>query len=429
MCKYVSFQYYNKLNKYILYYLLFKSLYEYLFNPYTISDKIAINLLKKDIFVNNNILVQGTFNHLCIFIISLIIFKSKMKSQTIKKDKINNPSNALTLIHKTRVQIKSSLSLQFFCSIISLFIICTQIKNIFSLLELMDINFWMVEILFICLVNSAIFKTEIYNHKKLAIGIIIIFSTIFKILSAIESFKDNTKNYFLKRYRWLIPVGIVLIILNLFGRDYAMCQMKYLFDLKYISEIKFLMWLGFFGIIINLIGSLISTFIPCINKNNINYICKIKENNNLYFDNYKAYFEHFWKKDKKTIENLLRILIILTKPFIFFFCNLYQMIIIKFLSPEYFICSYNIFYFIIELANIIGNYIFGKSFEKSKIYNLLAEFFAIIGTFIYLEFIQLKCCGLDYYLKKNIYKRGEKESNIEQLYLNDDQDLSISNTI
>ena len=368
MCKCISFGSCNNLYKYILYYLIFKLIYEYLLNPYTISDKITINLLRKDIFVNNNILVQGTFNHLCIFIISLIIFKSKMKSQTIKKDKINNPSNALTLIYKTKVQIKSSISLQFLCSIISIFIICTQLKNIFSLLELMDINFWMFEILFICLINSAIFKTEIYNHKKLSIGIIIIFSTIFKFLSAIESFKDNTKNYIIRRYQWLIPIGIVLNILNLFGRDYAMCQMKYIFDLKYISEIKFLMWLGFFGIIINLIGSLISTFIPCINKNNINYICKIKENNNLYFDNYKAYFKHFWKKDKKAIVNLLRILIILTKPFIVFLYNLYQMLIIKYLSPEYFICSYNIFYFIIELANIIGN----NTFEKSKIYNLLA---------------------------------------------------------
>ena len=311
MCWRVSFGGCNKLYKYILYYLIFKLFYEYLLNPYYISEKITINLLKKDIFVNNNILVQGTFNHLCIFIVSLIIYKSKKKSQTKKKENINNPSKSLTLIYKTSVQIKSSVSLQYLCSIISLFVICTQIKNIFNLLELSDIDFWMFEILFICLINSAIFKTEIYNHKKLSIGIIIIFSTAFKILSAIESFKDNTKNSLLKQYKWLIPVGIVSNILYLFGRDYAMCKMKYFFDLKYISEIKFLMWFGFFGFIINLIGSLISTFIPCINKNNINYICKIKENNNLYFDNYKAYFEHFWKKDKKAIENILRILIIL----------------------------------------------------------------------------------------------------------------------
>ena len=83
-------------------------------------------------------------------------------------------------------------------------------------------------------------------------------------------------------------------------------------------------------------------------------------------------------------------------------------------------CSYNIFYFLKELANIIDN----KSSQKSKIYNLLAEVFAIFCTFIYLEFIQLKCCGLDYYLKKNIYKRGVKESNIEQLYADDDSEIS-----
>ena len=96
------------------------------------------------------------------------------------------------------------------------------------------------------------------------------------------------------------------------------------------------------------------------------------------------------------------------------------MTIIKYLSPEYYICSSNIFYFFKESANIIGS----NTLKKNKIYNLLAEFFAIFGTFIYLELIQLKFCGLDYYLKENIYKRGERESNINQLYLEDNPDIS-----
>ena len=128
----------------------------------------------------------------------------------------------------------------------------------------------------------------------------------------------NNKNSLLKLYIWLLPVAILLNILILLGRDYALCKMKFFFDLKYISEIKFLVWLGFFGIIINLIGGLAVTFIPCANKKNINYICKINYNNKLYFDNFRTFFKNLWKKDEKEIINILRTLIIIAKVYIFF---------------------------------------------------------------------------------------------------------------
>ena len=41
--------------------------------------------------------------------------------------------------------------------------------------------------------------------------------------------------------------------------------------------------------------------------------------------------------------------------------------------------------------------------------NIISEFITIIGTAIYLEFIELEFCGLDYYLKEKIRNRSISE--------------------
>ena len=40
---------------------------------------------------------------------------------------------------------------------------------------------------------------------------------------------------------------------------------------------------------------------------------------------------------------------------------------------------------------------------------IISEFITIIGTAIYLEFIELEFCGLDYYLKEKIRNRSISE--------------------
>ena len=62
-----------------------------------------------------------------------------------------------------------------------------------------------------------------------------------------------------------------------------------------------MVWYGFFGTIICFIGSIISTFIPCINSDSfeaINYICKVNSNNEkntLYFDHFLFFLKVFGK--------------------------------------------------------------------------------------------------------------------------------------
>ena len=102
-------------------------------------------------------------------------------------------------------------------------------------------------------------------------------------------------------------------------------------------------------------------------------------------------------------------------------------IIIKIFSPEYFVCFNNCYYFIIELTNIIASKFMDISDNYDKIFNLFSELFAILACLIYLEIIELNFCDLNYYLKKNIDKRGRTESNIENLYNDDDDDLNDLN--
>ena len=62
-----------------------------------------------------------------------------------------------------------------------------------------------------------------------------------------------------------------------------------------------------------------------------------------------------------------------------------------------------------------GNYFSGPGghFTELKYHqfqlNCVSDFFSLFGFVVYLEFIVLKCCGLDYNIKKSIRERSLKE--------------------
>jgi len=80
-------------------------------------------------------------------------------------------------------------------------------------------------------------------------------------------------------------------------------------DLKYISEKKLLMIYGLMGSIISSIICIITTYFKCKdididndNKKDIHdYICKVKYNDTLYFDNFNAFPKTFQDKDRLII--------------------------------------------------------------------------------------------------------------------------------
>ena len=197
------------------------------------------------------------------------------------------------------------------------------------------------------------FKEKIYLHHKVIIYLNL-FPVIFKIIAIILSFKDDcnkvnkddysyiynfnyTSNNFskclsrdeldtfnkniteynltvgLKNYyvnnTFLVPIGIFVYIILITVRSYTNSSMKWLMDLKYISEKKLLMIYGLMGAIISSIICIITTYFKCKdididndNKKDIyDYICKVKYNDTLYFDNFNAFPKTFQDKDRLII--------------------------------------------------------------------------------------------------------------------------------
>ena len=180
-----------------------------------------------------------------------------------------------------------------------------QLYKVFLVFCLKGLDFWMLEIFFMALINSKLFDMPIYKHKKLGIIINIFFCSLFKILSTVYRFIDDENPKLYKFYHSLIPIGIIFYFLIILLRAYTFCKIKWLCDTKYILPSKILLLYNLFGTFLCFIASIIPNFIPCIEAYNINdidsfinIVCQVKENKDskiLYYDNYSIYFKIFLK--------------------------------------------------------------------------------------------------------------------------------------
>ena len=433
MCKFGK---YNKLYKYIFFYLICKFIYSYLFTS-KFPEKIKIlkiNSLPKDI------LVQVTFDYLGILIFSLILYKYQIKANKkpkIKKENLPNPlnltnsennssnissgrlSSEIELIYNDNTE-NNEIHIISFISTIMILILSNVLNESFNNIGFYEFDYWMFEILFIALLNSILFKAEIYSHQKVAIIFILIFSTSLLIISNILLLNEEKDKIYID-YTWIIPILIVSFLIIDFMKDYSYCKIKWFLDFKYISPVKVLIWFGFFGTIFTFILSIISSFIKCGYEDSFNYIdsiCQIykKDSNGktiYYYDNFSIYFENLWRKDRKNTSNFFYIILILFRISICFLKELFSILIIQKLNPIFYICSISIFYFFSESVKHITNYIEKENFKKYEIFTNLAELFNILGTIYYLELIEFTFCGLSYNVKNNILIRSMEESNIE----------------
>ena len=183
--------------------------------------------------------------------------------------------------------------------------------------------------------------------------------------------------------------------------------------------------------IIVLISCLISHFVKCANKeiiNDIDLIClvKIETSNTIeyYFDNFSYYFEYLWKKDINTWMNLCYLFLFIIRILLNYLRILYIILIIKKLSPEFYLCAYDIYYIINRTIGLI-NAIVNDGNVLIEIYNVLTEFGALVGISIYLELIELNFCNLNHNLKKYIeirsirdYKSSALETELEEFGFN-----------
>ena len=106
---------------------------------------------------------------------------------------------------------------------------------------------------------------------------------------------------------------------------------------------------------------------------------------------------------------------------IFEFLNMtFAIFIYKYLNPGYLLFSDNIYF---TFSGLINFFFIKKKFDslsiKKFIFSESSEIFELLAFLIYLELIELRFCGLNKNIRKNIEKRAEIEIEISEGINND----------
>ena len=391
------------------------------------------------------------FGTLIIAIICFLLEKKSSQKETVKdikkqssnrKKSSESNSSSRLIEHENKVIDYSKFPLKKFLMIIFLWVLAEQIMDNFYTYILKDLDFWMIEIIILSLLNYKIYGEKLYNFQKLVIFLNLI-PILFKITAIILSFCDKKNNkssdgnyhyeggnlkiiYVVNSY--LVPIGVLLFLVLITARSSVNLNLKWFMDKLYISEFFLLMNYGLMGTIICLIVCIISTYSKCAEgieiKEDFNYgydyVCRVQEPSsntsivNIYLENYKIYLDNF-----STIgEILTEIVIVILKIIFFFFQKCFSLKIIKDLSPTHVIFSIPIFYFCEKSLAILKTLCVEKriilkkhiNFINEKLsFDMTGDILAFIGFLIYLEIIELKFSGFDYNLRKNIEIRKKKE--------------------
>ena len=164
-------------------------------------------------------------------------------------------------------------------------------------------------------------------------------------------------------------------------RAFGNTNIKYLMDILYVSPFIILIIYGTFGLVFSSL-----------------YICF-----DLIFN--KEYLGEINCFKKKTLKTLLFTLLYgITHSFKI----LFNIFLIRDLSPFHMFAKYKIYYLMIQI--ILLSYHFIDNFEAFYFTELLSDIICFFGVLVYLELIEFRCCKLNFYLKKNIIERSRTES-------------------
>ena len=430
---YISFGKYKSNYNFMLFYLL--------------SQLVDLFLFQKDYFyklgsfdktlVPSHKLIQEMCNYIGIFFFSIIllIYENFLKRRRKRNDNENsstsskNNSNYYTskLIYKDLL--KGNVSLIKIILVIFLFFLARQVSVTFYKFGLGGLDFWMFEMFFISIISSKIIGIPIYKHQKISVYFVLIVCGIMKIITICLTANDSSHKIY-KIYKILIPIGILLFIINIYINAYVTCKIKWLMDLKYISPNKLLIIYGLMGTIICGLICIITTFVPCkdtiISFDEMVRICSqniTNESENktyYYYDSFIVHHKKIFPENESNFYAFKNICLIIMKSITIFLVNLYLLLILKYLSPLFFICARFIYYFFVELVNIITPAVQKKEIEQETFFDFFSQFFGILGILVYIEFIELNFCNLNYNLKKNIIDRSLSDVSESGFIIKDD---------
>ena len=270
-------------------------------------------------------------------------------------------------------------------------------------------------------------------------------------------------------FEYFIILSGILYLFGLFLHSFSAVKFKYLINDKYISPYLIVLIIGIFGLVLNIILLVISSYISCgssnysshfchaikyknisffvINETNVENITNSSYINNTYedyklitenyFDSYLAYkrrlYDDLHDKNKNSVNNntvrnkvrrpkdgILEIIFSLTiLPIFGFLKTIYDLNIIKELGVFQLLIPEVIYQFAKDVIIMIYKLVKGisdKTQVKQFIFIGVSNFCAIVGIAIYLELIEIRCYGLDENIKQNIIHRSliDKEFALEE---------------
>ena len=410
MGKFISLGEYNKLYKYIWIYLILRFINTYIFYNTLIFDQFKPN---NALTLPDTPFITLQFDYIGIIIISTIIIVikkffikpvSKKVIENILKNEGKDINNEYGYEHR---------NIFLYVNILFLVIrdVCEQIIPKFKCTMF---TYWIFEMFYYELYHSYLFKTKIYKHHIFSFIFILSTGSLLKSIIIIINFANDTDNaQFFDNRKWLIPTSLIFYFLFRIFKVYTWGNIKYYFNKKMIEISNFLLYYGIIGAIITTIGAIISTYVPCgdntlpeLSKN----VCSFTNNNQTihYFDSYNIFHEKLSEEYYTA-----RIFFLIMRSILNFGSNYYIYVICEKLSPLYYICLHRLNVLVLRILDFISYFInnnYNKTYTFIRIFETLTSVFYILGSIVYLEFIELNFCGLNFYTKRNIEKRANTDS-------------------
>ena len=382
---------------YIVYRIIFKGL----------KDFLLAEIFGIKIELNNHILIKSIYKYIGFLLFSFLFYtirnkKNSNKNNKIKREKVGKKFNSELIYYKSNTTNFTMFRLIITCILYVLFLEFIEISYFYGF---HDLDLWIFNIAFAVLFISKFYSIKIYRHHLYSLGFIFFTNFIILIIKSFQGDKenknvyDNVLNIFPSKYFCFLI--IFLYILNSFSISYTRVLTKILMEIKYISHYRIIFFIGAFGFILTFLFLIISSiFFP---SNNIN--------DEQFLGNFSIYCEKFgnniWAE----------ILVIPFYLFISFMEFNYEILIIYYLNPIYFLISDSLYYGLKTIILLIC-----KPYENNNLslLSILADAFAFLGYSIYVEAIILNFCDLNKNTKINIINRGILESENTENIIGDD---------
>jgi hypothetical protein len=385
---------------------------------------------------------------------ALFIYISQKKSEN-ETEKINNKEKESlefkSLIHNRKSDGSEIARIRDILKISLIYCVHAELSRIMYLFDFSGLDFWTIDVLFILLFMHLNFVINYGRHQKYSMIFIILSVTTLLLISSFlpntnhddvkeEKIKDNNTYQSIKyttgsNYAFIIIFLTFSLLSCLIS--YQRVKEKVLMDFYFLSPYRLIFYIGLVGFIITSIILIITSNLKCYEKEKYIkehcYITRLKNNKTeYYYDNFAIYFEEL-KNNVNSYKVYLEIIIIppiyIAISFLEFSC---EILTINYLNPNFVLLRDNIYYgtsrLIFFFFNIHKNYKHYMTLSQFIILEM-AEILAIIGYAVYLEIIELRFFGLDKDLKRNIIKRGFRETPLKPVECSFDENEIFEESI